>query len=62
MMKMQQHLLDGNSVENAFCYDPYWNSPTSSNTVMKEIEGKNITNFDSIMNLEKKKKKLTINL
>lgn len=37
---MQQHLLDTNSNENAFCYsDSYWNV-TSSNTAMKEIEGK----------------------
>ncbi|XP_065205700.1 T-box transcription factor TBX1-like isoform X2 [Planococcus citri] len=38
-MKMQQHLLDGNSVENNFCYnESYWNNAASSNTVMKEIE------------------------
>ncbi|KAK7602274.1 hypothetical protein V9T40_009715 [Parthenolecanium corni] len=36
---MQQHLLEGNDSENAFCYsDPYWNGSASSNTVMKEIE------------------------
>ncbi|XKL67016.1 hypothetical protein PGB90_010436 [Kerria lacca] len=38
-MKMQQHLLEGNTTESVFCYsDPYWNNTPSSNTVMKEIE------------------------